>query len=310
MIESAASRGRIFISYRREETAYPAGWLFDRLAEHFGSDQVFKDVDSIDPGDDFVQTINRAVASCDVLLALIGNEWLTIRDEHDRRRLDIPEDFVRLEIEAALTRNIRVVPILVDKARMPGVDDLPASLAGLVRRQALELSSSRFNYDSNWLVKVLKTTLADVRTVQMDNAAIPVSPRKSRGHEAEEASHEPDRAKSTTWRVNTVSRSRVEAVFRLHSGSRQHFIHIKNKRGDNIVISMDSQPGIEKFNLKEATFQASGEGGDIQVNVRLTKSRMTAVEIAAGVFIGLTYGLVRRIGPVRITVDDVLVYED
>jgi hypothetical protein len=75
-----AASGRIFISYRREETAYPAGWLFDRLAERFGSGQVFKDVDSIQLGDDFVEVITRAVGSCDVLLALIGDEWLTITD--------------------------------------------------------------------------------------------------------------------------------------------------------------------------------------------------------------------------------------
>jgi TIR domain len=102
MAESAAgSTGRIFISYRRDETAYPAGWLFDRLAQHFGSAQVFKDVDSIELGDDFVEVISRAVGSCDVLLALIGDQWLNITDLHGRRRLDDPDDFVRLEIEAA-----------------------------------------------------------------------------------------------------------------------------------------------------------------------------------------------------------------
>ena len=78
-------------------------WLFDRLVHHFDG-QVFKDVDSIQPGDDFVDVITTAVASCDVLLALIGVDWLTITDEHGRRRLDSPDDFVRLEIEAALTR--------------------------------------------------------------------------------------------------------------------------------------------------------------------------------------------------------------
>ena len=102
MVESAAPvPGRVFISYRREETAYPAGWLYDRLAQHFGAAQIFKDVDSIPLGDDFVEVIDRAVGSCDVLLALIGAQWLTITDVHGRR-LDDPNDFVRLEIEAAL----------------------------------------------------------------------------------------------------------------------------------------------------------------------------------------------------------------
>jgi TIR domain len=170
-----AASGRIFISYRREETAYPAAWLFDRLADRFGGRQVFKDVDSIQLGDDFVEVITRAVGSCDVLLALIGNEWLTITDEHGRRRLDDPDDFVRLEIEAALTRKVRVIPILVDGARMPRTDELPDSVAKLVRRQALELSPARFDSDTGRLLKVLDMTLAEVRTAQTD-ATLEVAP--------------------------------------------------------------------------------------------------------------------------------------
>jgi hypothetical protein len=101
-----------------------------------------------------------------VLLALIGNEWLTVTDADGRRRLDRPDDFVRLEIETALTRNIRVIPILIDDASMPRADQLPSSLAGLVRRQALELSPNRFDYDTSRLLKVLDTTLVEVRTQQ------------------------------------------------------------------------------------------------------------------------------------------------
>jgi hypothetical protein len=163
-----AASGRIFISYRPEETAYPAGWLYDRLADRFSGGQVFKDVDSIQLGDDFVEVVTRAVGSCDVLLALIGHQWLTITDEHGRRRLDDPDDFVRLEIEAALTRNVRVIPILVDGARMPHADELPDSLVKLVRRQALELSPARFEFDTSRLFDVLDWTLADVRTAQDD----------------------------------------------------------------------------------------------------------------------------------------------
>jgi TIR domain len=166
MAESEApSRGRIFISYRREEAAYPAGWLYDRLADRYAG-QVFKDVDSIELGDDFVDAITEAVGSCDVLLALIGDQWVTIADEDGRRRLDEPDDFVRLEIEAALTRHVRVIPILVDGATMPRAEELPPSLARLVRRQALELSPARFDFDTSRLLKVVDTTLAEVRSGQ------------------------------------------------------------------------------------------------------------------------------------------------
>jgi ABC-type amino acid transport substrate-binding protein len=175
----SAASGRIFISYRREEAAYPAGWLYDRLADHFGSGQVFKDVDSIELGDDFVEMISRAVARCDVLLAVIGQEWLTVTDQHGRRRLDSPDDFVRLEIEAALSRRVRVIPILVDGATMPRAEELPGSLAGLVRRQALELSPARFDADTNRLLKVLDRTLAEVRTEQFRAAVMEPAPTTS-----------------------------------------------------------------------------------------------------------------------------------
>ena len=157
------SSGQIFISYRREETAYPAGWLFDRLAGQFGEGRVFKDVDSIQPGDDFTQVITAAVESSAVLLALIGNRWLTITGDDGRPRLDDPGDFVRLEIETALARNVRVVPILIEGARMPRADQLPASMAKLVHRQALELSPGRFNADTGPLLRMLERILTELQ---------------------------------------------------------------------------------------------------------------------------------------------------
>jgi hypothetical protein len=151
---------RIFMSYRRADTSWAAVSLFDRLADQFGRDNVFKDVDSIDLGEDFVEAITTAVGSSDALLALIGNQWLTATDQNGRRRLDNPGDFVRLEIEAALTRGVRIIPILVDGALMPHEDQLPESLAPLVRRQALELSPNRFGGDFQRLLPVLNRTIA------------------------------------------------------------------------------------------------------------------------------------------------------
>jgi allophanate hydrolase subunit 1 len=176
---TALSAGRVFISYRREDTAWQALPLFDRLAHRYGSGQIFKDVDSIQLGDDFVQKITTAVASCDVLLALIGEQWLTITDEHGTARLDHPDDYVRLEIEAALTRNIRVIPILVAGARMPRPDQLPPSLAKLVRRHALELSPSHFESDISRLQNALDRALADLNTQRVAKLR-----RQSREHAA------------------------------------------------------------------------------------------------------------------------------
>ena len=156
-----AGPGRVFISYRRDDSAFPAGWLYDRLSAHVGNGLVFKDVDSIEPGDDFVRVLEDAVGSCQVLLALIGDRWLDIIDETGQRRLDNPDDFVRLEIEAALRRDVRVVPVLVGRAPMPKSEQLPDSLRGLIRRHAIELSPNRFESDVARLVRTIDKTLAE-----------------------------------------------------------------------------------------------------------------------------------------------------
>lgn len=160
-IEPMSPGKKIFISYRRNDAAYPAGWLFDRLADRFGVNRVFKDVDSIELGDDFVATITAAVESCAVLLAVIGIQWLEVTDEHGQRRLDDPKDFVRLEIEAALERDVRIIPVLVEGARMPRSEQLPTSLAKLARNQALELSPAHFGSDLERLLRALDRILAE-----------------------------------------------------------------------------------------------------------------------------------------------------
>jgi hypothetical protein len=151
------------MSYRRDEADYPASWLYDRLVARFGRDQVFKDVDSIDLGDNFAEAISNAVGTCDALLALIGKHWLTVTDEAGNRRLDNPDDFVRLEIEAALKRKVRVIPILLGNATMPREEQMPASLANLAWRQAMQLSPNRFEIDTERLMPVLDKTLAEAQ---------------------------------------------------------------------------------------------------------------------------------------------------
>jgi hypothetical protein len=152
--------GGIFVSYRRQENSGLAGRLYDRLAGHFGEDQVFIDVDTIEPGVDFAEEISRAVAACEVLLAVIGPNWLTASDKRGRRRLDDPDDSVRLEIEAALARDVRVIPVLVDGAVMPDRDDLPDSLARLARRNAFLIRHESFHPDAGRLVTAIERVLA------------------------------------------------------------------------------------------------------------------------------------------------------
>lgn len=146
---------RIFISYRRDDSIGHAGRLHDRLSDHLGDDQVFMDIDDIQSGKDWVKVIENAVGSCDVLIALIGKQWLTITDAKERRRLDDPKDFVRLEIATALKRDILVIPVLVRGATMPRSQDLPTPLKKLVSHNPLQLSDSRFRPDVNRLIEVL-----------------------------------------------------------------------------------------------------------------------------------------------------------
>src|SRR6516162_8334032 len=148
--------GQIFISYRREDASYPAGRLYDRLSAHFPQNQVFIDVDNLDPGVDFVEAIEQSVGSCDVLIAVIGRHWLISSEAEGSRRLDNPDDFVRLEIATALKRNIWVIPVLVDEASMPHASDLPDELKSLVRRNAVEVSHTRFSADSERLIDALE----------------------------------------------------------------------------------------------------------------------------------------------------------
>jgi hypothetical protein len=174
--------GKVFINYRREDTAPYAGRLYDRLTAHFGQDQVFIDIDQIEPGEDFVEAINRKVATCDVAIITIGPNWLRATDASGKRRLDDAEDFVRMEIVAALQRKIRVVPVLVGGAQMAGRHDLPEALAPLSRRNAIELSETRFHADVNRLIEAIEKSLAAAEKeaeLSANPVAVPVSLSKT-----------------------------------------------------------------------------------------------------------------------------------
>jgi TIR domain len=145
----------IFISYRREDTSGEAGRLADDLAERFGRSSVFIDVDAIAPGADFEARIHQALDASQLAVVLIGNRWLTSKLPDGTRRLDDSGDYVRQEIAAALARDdVTVVPMLVEGAGMPAAAVLPADISGLSKRNALELSTKRWNYDLGRLVEV------------------------------------------------------------------------------------------------------------------------------------------------------------
>jgi hypothetical protein len=137
--ERGDSMHNIFVSYRREDSSDVTGRIFDHLKARFGKEHLFKDVDSIALGVDFREAMIKAVQDCDVFLAVIGADWLNARDEAGGRRIDKPEDYVQLEVKAALDRNIPVIPVLVERASMPTQQDLPEPLQPLALRNAISV---------------------------------------------------------------------------------------------------------------------------------------------------------------------------
>ena len=157
----------IYLSYRRMDAAAYAGRLFDYLSRHFGQGSVFMDIGSIAGGQDFAQAIESALNACDVVLVLIGSTWATSTGQDGRRRLDDPKDWVRLEVAAALRRNVLVVPVLVEGVRIPDPASLPEELRPLCRRNARELSDLRWSYDVGELVKDLEKTVRPPKKLEI-----------------------------------------------------------------------------------------------------------------------------------------------
>jgi TIR domain len=147
---------KVFISYRRTDSAGYSGRVMDRLDRELGRDLVFMDVDAIPLGTNFSKVLHDEVAKCGVLLAVIGPNWLDARDEHGNRRLDNPNDFVRIEIGAALQRSIPVIPLLLDGAKIPKADELPEDLKELALRNGMEIRHASFQDDMNRLLRGLK----------------------------------------------------------------------------------------------------------------------------------------------------------
>jgi formylglycine-generating enzyme required for sulfatase activity len=156
---------KVFISYRRDDSAGHAGRVHDRLEREFGPDLLFMDVDAIPLGVNFIKVLREEVAKCDVLLALIGPNWLN-------RRLDNPSDFLRIEIATALQRDIPVIPILLDGARMPKAAQLPKDLEELAVRNGLDIRHASFRSDMDRLIRGLKAPSGQVGAFTMPRSAL------------------------------------------------------------------------------------------------------------------------------------------
>ncbi len=147
---------RVFISYRHQDAAGYAGRIHADLVQRLGPENVFIDIISLDPGAKFADAIRRTLSDCDALLVIIGRSWLGVKDANGRRRLELEDDFVRMEVAHALDGSVGVIPVLVGGAVMPARDELPDTLTGLTERHAIELSDRWWQADLDSLVLALR----------------------------------------------------------------------------------------------------------------------------------------------------------
>jgi WD40 repeat protein len=166
--------GKLFINYRRDDAGDAAGRLSDYLVNRFGREHIFLDVDGIDPGRDFREVINELLSQCDVMIGVVGTNWLDCKDEEGNRRLDDPGDFVRMELATALKRKIPVIPVRVQGAALPKPAQLPDDLKDFAWRNAVELTQERWNSDVQSLMEKLSRYMADPDSTSANVAQIQV----------------------------------------------------------------------------------------------------------------------------------------
>jgi hypothetical protein len=172
LITGKSMNGSIFISYRRDDDSAFVGRLYDYLERDFTAKRLFIDIENIKGGQDFPTIIDEKVAQSDVLLAVIGNDWVSLTDEKGHRRLDDKDDFLRLEIESALKRNKRIIPVLIGDAKMPTAQELPTTLIDLTRKQAVVISNVRFRSDYLELSKSIKKALEEAAQERNINKSV------------------------------------------------------------------------------------------------------------------------------------------
>lgn len=208
---------KIFISYRRDDSAGYAGRLYDRLVKHFGDDHLFMDIDQIEPGEDFVEVLQKILQAVQVAVILIGKSWLDSKDETGQRRLDNPDDWVRIEIATLLERKIRVIPVLVGSAMLPQASQIPEPLIPLVRRQAFEIRDTRFHTDVDKLIQALEKIIQS-QIIQPSVKPYSISPdaviQDDSKPKAVEAQHNSIKVASDSDQINEASGTKKSNVSR------------------------------------------------------------------------------------------------
>src|SRR5262249_42612742 len=225
--------GNIFINYRRGDDPGNTGRLFDRLQEAFASDQLFMDVDNIAPGLDFVRVLEEQVGRCDALLAVVGKGWIAAGDDKGVRRLDNPEDFVRIEIESALKQDKRVIPVLVGDTHMPRPEELPEAIRPLARRNAVRLSHERFRADAQGLIKALQRVLEEADALRQADAEVARQAQAEEERKATAAAEAEAQRKAEEAEQQRLAERRKQAEDLVNQSSRE----INNSDYDSAIAT-------------------------------------------------------------------------
>lgn len=291
--------GKIFINYRRGDDPGYTGRLFDRLQDVFQADQLFLDVDNIPPGVDFVRVLNERVADSDIVLAVIGKNWIDARDRSGARRLDDPDDFVRIELTSALGQDKRVIPVLVGGAQMPRPEDLPEALQPLARRNAVRLTHERFRSDVQGLITALQGSLKEIEAEHEADAeakrrARAEAERKEREAEAARLAAEEERrrlAEREAAEHAAAQRKREEAEARLRAEAERAF---SLARRSGTVLALDgflAAHGASAFAeeaqrlraallTREAAYRSAAASGDATVLRSFIATYSKGVDVA------------------------------
>ena len=279
---------RIFISYRRDDSRGYAGRLQGDLSRRYSEEHVFRDVE-IPPGADFGEYITSLVDKCNVVLAIIGPSWLDARDREGERRIDDPDDWVRLEIERALARDgVEVIPVLVDGARLPPREELPESLLALRRRNAFELSDRRWDYDVGQLGQHLDGVLRGTSALHVRPAEMSTTPTATpvaAPTPAPAPAPEPEPADHTTFAVFAAAAVALLAAFPADLLARNLLNRAPLDRNDLVTV--------RDFILEKAIFfGVAGALAALTVGFLSRRSREPIVSGLLGLGAGIVAGAV------------------
>jgi WD40 repeat protein len=297
--------GRIFLNYRRGDDPGFALALYSRLEQSFQTEQLFMDVEGgIPAGADFVEVLKAQVAECDVLLALIGQNWLTAVDDAGGMRLQNPNDFVRVEIESAMRLGKRVIPVLLNKAEMPRASDLPETLQPLARRNAVRLTQDRFRADAQGLINALEGALRDAEIAREAASAAAGEAKRRQVEAAVLKSEEAAQAEKERVRLDAITGLSPEQIVKAEELANWEFIKVSEREQEfrdhlarfpsgvtsrfaqakleaSVWLSLGATPSIEQLQGFLAEFPEGVHASDAARRCRALEGDLDAAAVAS-----------------------------